>query len=551
MRKTAAIILTATVLLGCAKRQLLDSDQAQLMVMEQVVQASLYEQEGNDREAIRAYKRALKLDPKSPLLHLLIAQGYYQLGNDTLAVYYARRAVRLEPDNPDHRLVLGNSYLMAKELKLALEQYRAARAQRPENQQVTMTIAGLFEALGRPDSAAAVLENLADRTGDPEVLLQLGALLMRQRRLDQARQAYQRLSEQDPEESRAWISLAVIEEMQGRPGSALPYYQRAAQSDPQDMGIQRRIFNLLSAAGQTGPAIAQGLAILGREPGNCSLRLQLARLYYHLPDYQNARRQYLLCLESDSLNAEALYDLARINYQAKDYRSSVEYFQKTLSVMPRLSEGWINLGYTFLALGQPDSALQAFGKARRLGVRLDENQLMAAGYALAEKYREALPFYRALQAKKPKDLQLTFDIAVAYERSGDPQSAVPLFRQIIAAQPENHTALNYLGYMFAEQGENLEEAESLIARALKLEPDNAYYLDSMGWVLYRLRRLEEARQQQEKAVALMPGDPTLLEHLGDIYLALGLQQKAREHWEKALEIEPGRDKLKDKVDALP
>lgn len=549
MRATAAAILIGAVLLGCARRQTLDGDQTQLMVMEQVVRAALFEQEGNDLEAIKAYKRALKLEPRSPLLHLLIAQGYYEVGNDTLAVRYARKAVRLEPDNADHRLMLGNAYMMAKELKLSLEQYRAALALSPGNRQISMTTAGLYEALGQPDSAIVILSALADQAGDPETLLQLGALLMRQRRLDRARLAYQRLAGQDPAESRAWMSLGVIQEMEGRPDSALNYYQRAAQANPGDPGIQRLIFNLLLATGQPRAAIFQALAMLERQPENAGLRLQLARLYYHLPDYQNAGRQYLAYLETDSLNAEALYAVARINHQSRNYPAAVEYFQKTLSLMPKLAEGWVSLGYAFLALDQPDSARPAFSRARRLGVRLEEAQLMASGYTLADKHRQALPFYQALYARKPKDLQLAFDLAVAYERSGDHDSAVPLFRKMIAAQPGNHTALNYLGYMFAERGENLEEAEEMISRALKLEPDNGYYLDSMGWVLYRLGRLEEARQQQERAVAIMPGDPTLREHLGDIYHALGLRQKALEHWGKALEIEPGRESLKEKMDA--
>ena len=92
---------------------------------------------------------------------------------------------------------------------------------------------------------------------------------------------------------------------------------------------------------------------------------------------------------------------------------------------------------------------------------------------------------------------------------------------MLTLQPENSHALNYLGYMWADNGENLEQALELIRRAVDLDPNNGAFVDSLGWALFRLGEFEQARRHLERANQLVPRDSTILEHLGDVYVALG------------------------------
>jgi len=105
-------------------------------------------------------------------------------------------------------------------------------------------------------------------------------------------------------------------------------------------------------------------------------------------------------------------------------------------------------------------------------------------------------------------------------------------------KPDFAEALNYLGYMWAEQGEQLDRAHEMIAKALKLQPKNAAYLDSMGWVLFKQGKPKKALDYILKAVELTKEpDPTLFDHLGDIYAALNEMDKARDAWGKSLAAE--------------
>jgi tetratricopeptide (TPR) repeat protein len=107
-------------------------------------------------------------------------------------------------------------------------------------------------------------------------------------------------------------------------------------------------------------------------------------------------------------------------------------------------------------------------------------------------------------------------------------------RTVLSFDPKHANALNYLGYTFAELGENLEEAERLIKAALAQKPDDGYITDSLGWVYYKKGLLTKALKYLKKAVSLVPDDPIILEHLGDAYLGLSDKKKALQFYQRSL-----------------
>jgi len=111
--------------------------------------------------------------------------------------------------------------------------------------------------------------------------------------------------------------------------------------------------------------------------------------------------------------------------------------------------------------------------------------------------------------------------------------------------------MNYLGYMWAEQGTNLKEARALIEKALKLDPKNAAYLDSLGWVLYKMNQPREALRYVIRSVENTPEpDAVLFDHLGDIHAALEHYEQARQAWKKSLDIE-ANDAIQKKLRTIP
>jgi Flp pilus assembly protein TadD len=118
--------------------------------------------------------------------------------------------------------------------------------------------------------------------------------------------------------------------------------------------------------------------------------------------------------------------------------------------------------------------------------------------------------------------------------------------------------LNYLGYTWVDQSQNLKTAMDYIRKAVKLKPDDGYYIDSLGWAYYRLGNIEAAVEHLERAVELRPDDPVINDHLGDAYWRIGRKLEAKYQWQQSLTLKPDKDliatidkKLKDGMpDAL-
>ena len=137
-----------------------------------------------------------------------------------------------------------------------------------------------------------------------------------------------------------------------------------------------------------------------------------------------------------------------------------------------------------------------------------------------------------------KNKDLHFQLGVVLEKQQRFDDAIKSFRRVLVIDPKHAESYNYIGYMYAEKGTNLPEAVQLIQQALALEPENGYFIDSLGWAYYQQGRYPEALRELKRAVSLAKEDPVLYEHLGDAYLKNNLTNEAIEAWEKSLKTDP-------------
>jgi tetratricopeptide (TPR) repeat protein len=203
-------------------------------------------------------------------------------------------------------------------------------------------------------------------------------------------------------------------------------------------------------------------------------------------------------------------------------------------------------------LGRAD-ALQAAGRIEAAlevleALTRDHPDLVGAHMALGdamrreERWREAADAYsRAIDLAgdpQPGHWPVWFARGIAHERMETWDAFETDMRQAIALSPDQAQVLNYLGYSFIDRGINLDEALPMIERAVALEPESGYIIDSLAWAYFRLGRYDEAVAPMEKASLLEPVDPIVTDHLGDVYWAVGRQREARFQWHRALSFEP-------------
>lgn len=300
----------------------------------------------------------------------------------------------------------------------------------------------------------------------------------------------------------------------------------------------------------------------GREL-NPQLRYFLAVLAARAHQLREAEDFYRSCLEQlrrDPEREVAVYaGLIRVLWTARKYdavvdvcRNGLQEARATNHLLFRqyLSRALVLQGKGDDALAEADKAIEIANDDSRLEMRLNRISVLAQ----AERYAQATAEAQGLakEYNQPEQVRAIRDsLHNVYAAMRDFVKAEEQLRLILQSDPNDATANNNLGYLWADQGKNLDEAERLIRKALELDQqqkkigtavtiegdgDNAAFVDSLGWVLFRKGRLEEARTWLEKATELTRGedDPTVWEHLGDVCFRLGKTADARNAWQKSL-----------------
>lgn len=255
--------------------------------------------------------------------------------------------------------------------------------------------------------------------------------------------------------------------------------------------------------------------------------LVYARLaHYVRPDFADA-----VLLVANMLEAMGQYDLATEVY-AQIERGAEAFHAAEMGRATALYEA-----------GRQDAALEVLGALARdfphlpgIWVALGDMQRRMQRYAeAATSYDHAVAIYGAPAAEH---WLLYYARGMANERAGAWGAAESDFRTALQLNPDQPQVLNYLGYSYVDRNENLDEALSMIERAVAELPDDGAIVDSLGWVLYRLGRYGEAVGHMEHAVEQMPVDSLVNDHLGDVYWAVGRQREAEFQWRRALSFGP-------------
>jgi Flp pilus assembly protein TadD len=143
----------------------------------------------------------------------------------------------------------------------------------------------------------------------------------------------------------------------------------------------------------------------------------------------------------------------------------------------------------------------------------------------------------------PNDAELHFNLGIVFDKLERFDDMAGEMRKAIELDPAHENALNYLGYSYADRGINLDEAVSLVERALAIKPDSGAYIDSLGWAYYKKGWFDKAIDKLKRASELITDDPVILEHLGDVYLKKNMKAEAKEEWIKALRMDIANEKL--------
>lgn len=488
------------------------------------LQARRLEGEGDVDGAIAAHRRALELAPGSAEIHAELAGVFARQNRVDEAVASGQAALALDPDNREANRILGfvfasrvdsrpgvpESPESLENARKAIAHFEKARDGRAADPGAELTLGRLYVIAGEYDRGITVLRDfLLDQPGYVEAILLLADAQQGKGDIDGATETLGQVINGQPGNARVAMRLAELHEARGRWAEAASVYERLMATSPRFApALRSRHATALINAGRLDEARAILRDLAAENPDEAGvwyLAAQAALRAGALDEAEEAARKVVALDAADPRGPAALADV-------------------------------------LVARGQPARALDALEpwieRSAAGGLTAEAEQMLlpraAQAFAALERGDRAVEVLERLARRVPDDLGVKFELAAAYEQANRHADAERLFREIVEADPAHALALNYLGYMLADRGERLDEAVSLISRALAIEPGNLSYSDSLGWAYFKQGRFALAAEHLGKAAEGAVTSSVIQDHYGDALFALKRYADAIEAWKRAL-----------------
>jgi len=557
--------------------------------------AEMYWKAQRTHDAVTEAQEILKRHPNDVPTRRLLARIYLRsLGDLTAGVgqsEVAGKAIeqykeihRLDPSDTESALWLTRLYRLRNEHDKAEAVLRGILKDDPENEQAVEQLTQLLLDEGKSADAVALLEGMNSRTPSATLLDLLGDAYTQTKDLPKAEQAYRKAVDLDPSELSHLRGLGQTLMAEEKFSDALTVYQKLADLMPDDADIYLRIAQIYRQMHQLDRAEESLLKARQYAPGSLEVMYNEAMLYQAQGRYDDAIsvlsdaitgvKGQSAVLPSRRRSLSILYqELGQLYKERQNYQAAIFTFNELghlgdeedrrarLLVMDTYRSAKdlpkaLQAGKDALVKYPSDPAIrssqalllgeneQTDEAVKMLRVQLTKSEAdrdtylnIAQVYERARRYKEAEEAAHTAEVLpgRPRDNEMVwFVLGAIYERQKFFDRAEDQFKKALAVNPKNASVLNYYGYMLGDLGQRLDEAADLVQRALKEEPYNGAYLDSMGWIYYKQNKLTEAEATLHQAVDRDSHDPTIHSHLGDVYAKLGRNELAAAEWEKSL-----------------
>jgi tetratricopeptide (TPR) repeat protein len=502
------------------------------------------------KRATEQYEKITQKDPKDADSWVMLGRLYRLSNNSVDSEKAYNTALKAEPDNEDALTGLAQLYADLGDTQRAIDKLKAATEKNP-SENTLLALATAYENQHDYKNAAAVLERAVEASPDSRRLhRELADALFFSGQYDKALEAYSDLAKDNPRDATFPLRMSEIYRAKRDFAKAHEALNKAKEIEPDDIEVlYDGEVKLLAAEGKTDQAIASLSDLLQKtvrrnyNPQDAATR---AMLLDELGELQRDNGQYPQALDAfrqiGSLNgqggARISVEIVETYREAKDLDSAQKEADAALKKFPNERMVVLEHAQILSDRGKTDDAISEV-KGLLKGDR-DRDTLVSLARLdeSGKKYSEEAKTLDELEqlSTDPSDKEnVLFMRGAMYERQKKYDLSEAEFRKVLALNPDNAEALNYLGYMLANRGLKLEEAGKMIQRALELEPDNAAFLDSLGWVYYQQGKYTEAEAPLLRAIQKMGTDPTVHDHLGDLYLKMGKTNEAITQWQTSLQ----------------
>jgi tetratricopeptide (TPR) repeat protein len=500
--------------------------------------------------------------PQGLQARLTLAQTLLRLGRGADAWPHVQVLLSERPDDPRILLLAGQSLRMAGRLDEAAGYLKQAAANADVRPRATIELVETLAMGGKYREAADLMGEVIRTEGTTiAALTRWATLLLRAGDRDKANEVLDNILSKDPTFHDALLLKAMLAAGSGDVQTAEQLYRRALASDPHDpdaaLGLARLLVEVrrLPEARQLLEGVWRRVLEEKLEDKDAGIEVAQECAAVELIDESpDAALPWLKRLQAQRLSRRSLALWAGYFRLTKASPEGVEFFA---AAQPADEPGADRARAAFeaefhLESGADDAARKLLEPMLAGG----EDEVLAALATLerAKRYPEVVELSRKALARLGEARGIQFALAASLERSGSWDEAAAQFQALLAKHPDDAASLNYLGYMYADRGVKLEEARDMLLKAVSLDPTSGAYIDSLGWVYFRLGSHDLAEKHLTEAGRLAPTDATVNEHLGDLYRAIDDPARAAAAYRKALECETDEEgqteRLQQKLEGL-
>jgi tetratricopeptide (TPR) repeat protein len=561
-----AVIFTAILFFGCAgsgktdrpadrKASLTEEQQAELRhrATQHFIDGSLHEMQGEHEKAIGSYNEALKYDDNAAIYYAL-SKNYLELGRISLAAESGREAQKREPDNISYRENLARVYITAHEIDKAITEYEEIVRIDSMNVNNYYSLARLYQ-FKRPLKALDVYHKILNRWGDQiEILAQAADIYNTLGKYSEASDMIQRMLDIDPSNEVLMITLGNTFLRAERYEEAREIFTELYDIHPDDLEILTSLVDVYVSMKDYQTAAKYLNDVIQNDDLTLELKVQIGQVY-------------LSNIEGDSSAAalaESIFDEIITQYPdayegywfrgvtgllVQDFDAAIRNLRRVNELNPENRDAWLYAvellfqeGKYDELIGYADTALFHFADDA------DILFLLGMAYNRLERLDDAIQTLSKSVRANPEHTGAMSMLALSYDTADEHEKSDSIYLHILSIEPDNHLVLNNFSYSLAERGEKLEEALEMSKKAVDMEPENTAYLDTLGWIYFKLGDFENARIHIRKAIDIGSESSVVHDHMGDIYYYLKDRESAMEFWKKSLELDDTNERVREKIE---
>jgi tetratricopeptide (TPR) repeat protein len=508
---------------------------------------------GEHTNAFNTLQYAMDIDSTSSAALYEISHYYLFLKKEDQALALLKKAVYYSPGNFEYKLALADLSRELKKEKEAIALYEELIGEHPQDAELYYHLSNLYLQQNDADKAIEALNGLENNMGvDEAVSLRKYHLYRATGQNDEALAVLEALVARFPTEGKFRILIGDFYLDDGQLDEALSYYEQSAQMDANDPHYFIAMSNYYEARGDSEAAALEIEKALKNPALDIDTKLGiLGRFVDGLnPESDQVlttnvlfERLFLILMEQHSQNIELNRMYGRfLLIQGKTEEAKFQ-LQVVTEGQPEDLSAWMQLLEIVIKEGNPDEIIRICDGAGVYFPTVPEFYFYkGTAYFLKQKHAEALAVYQEgmdLTPVENKMLLSTFagQIADLYYQLGDRKEAFAFYDKALQYNERNIAVLNNYAYFLSLSKEQLDKAERMAATAVKLQPDNATYLDTYAWVFFKQGNYSLAKFYLERAIAknVRPSGE-ILEHYGDILYLSGQIDRAVSEWEKALTL---------------